>query len=86
MNSKNLPKRLKQCSAFTISRRPQKWTKRKSCIIWMRHKTTLWPMAYISKPKHIPQQLFNEFMDNIQIQLLAFPDTPKAEQLNTIAE
>lgn len=86
MKAKNLPKKLKHCSGFSVSRRPQKWTKRKSCIIWMRHQHITQPVAYISKPKHIPQQLFDEFMDSIQIQLLAFPNTPQAEQLNTTAQ
>ncbi len=83
MKASNLPKRLNQCSAFTITRRPQKWTKRKSCIMWMRYKTVQWPIAYISKPKHVPQQLFNEFMDSIQVQLLMFPEGNKTEQLET---
>jgi len=82
MKAKNAPKKLRQCSNFRVSRRPQKWTKRKSCIIWTRHQTITMPIAYISKPKHIPQQLFDEFMDSIQIQLTLFKHQ-EAEQLET---
>lgn len=74
MSKETTPKKLADLTDFTISRRPQDWTKRKSCIIWARHKHIKAPVAYISKPKHVPQEVFNEFMDNIQISISLFPE------------
>lgn len=69
------PKKLSDLTAFSISRRPQLWTKRKSCIVWARHKHITAPIAYISKPKNMPQHVFNEFMDSIQLSISLFPET-----------
>ena len=75
MSKETQPKKLADLTAFSISRRPQDWTKRKSCIVWARHKHITLPMAYISKPKHMPQDVFDEFMDSIQLSISLFPET-----------
>lgn len=80
MKAEHAPTKLRQLSNFTISRRPQKWTRRKSCIIWARHQHITAPVAYISKPKHIPQQVFDEFMDSIQLHMAMFQEEDNQNQ------
>jgi len=69
---------LSKIKSFSISRKPEKWTGLKSCIIWAKHDGHRAPIAYISKPKHVPQKLFDEFMQNIQIHINMFPEKPES--------
>lgn len=53
--------------SFSISKKPEKWTRRKYPIIYGRWGYIQVPIAYITKPKWIEQAEFEKFIEALEL-------------------
>lgn len=61
---------LKELQSFEFDRNKSKVFGIKSAIIWGHHKNGgSYPLLYITKPKHVTQEEYEEILDGLNIQL-----------------